>query len=204
MRTLVVATHNLRKGREMVDLLSAVSDRWQIRTLGEYEDAPEPEETSDTYEGNAKIKAHSAALFTGEWAIADDAGLEIDAMPGQLGVYSKRFAGVESTFEQKIERILSDLKGVPATDRTARFQCAVVVSEPSGEGHLFQATCEGRIVEAPRGANGFGYDPIFEPIKEDGTPLGFTMAELSMAEKHRISHRGKVLAKVIEFLRSAP
>lgn len=185
----------------MVDLLAAVRDRWEIRALTDFEDAPEPDETSDQYMGNAIIKARSAALFTGEWAVADDAGLEIDAMPEDLGVFSKRFAGVETTFEQKIERILATLQGVPEDQRTARFQCAVVICEPSGEVHEFFATCEGRIVLQPRGSNGFGYDPIFEPILEGGVPLGKTMAELPMSEKHQISHRGKVLKKVIEFLK---
>lgn len=200
MRTLVVATHNAKKGQEMIDLLGAVGDRWKIRDLTEFEDAPEPEETSKEYMGNAIIKATSAALFTGEWAVADDAGLEIDAMPEELGVYSKRFAGLETTFEQKIERILRTLEGVPEERRTARFQCAVAIAEPSGKVHEFIATCEGRIVSQPRGSNGFGYDPIFEPILDDGTPLGKTMAELSMSDKHQISHRGKVLRKVIDCL----
>lgn len=200
MRTLVVATHNAKKGQEMIDLLGAVGDRWEIRALTEFEDAPEPEETSKEYMGNAIIKATSAALFAGEWAVADDAGLEIDAMPEDLGVYSKRFAGLETTFEQKIERILRTLEGVPEERRTARFQCAVAIAEPSGKVHEFTATCEGRIVSQPRGSSGFGYDPIFEPILDDGTPLGKTMAELSMSDKHQISHRGKVLRKVIDFL----
>lgn len=196
---LVIATHNRKKAGEMTTILSERFPTWEFLTLADYEGAPEPEETADTYEGNAVIKAESACRFTGEWCLADDAGLEIDALPGELGVWSKRFQGEETPFDEKMRVILSRMEGVPESQRGARFNCWVALARPAEEVVAFNAVCEGRIAEAPSGGGGFGYDPIFW-LPE----LGCTMADLSAEEKHRVSHRGKVLAAVGDFLSRLP
>ncbi len=182
---LVIATHNRKKAGEMLTILSERFPTLELRTLADYDGAPEPEETGSTYAENATIKAESAARFTGEWCLADDAGLEVDALDGAPGLYSKRFGGEDLPFPQKSDLLLSKLEGV--TDRAARFRCCVALVGPS-LATTFEAICEGRIAERPSGGGGFGYDPIF-----DLPEMGRTMADLSAAEKHAISHRGKVL-----------
>ncbi len=194
----MIATHNAKKGREMVQILSEAIPDLQIKTLADYPGAPEPEETGDTYPENAAIKAHSAAEFTGEWTLADDAGLEIDALPGELGLYSKRFAGEETPFPEKMQIILDRMTGLPVAERAARFVCCVALTSPSGDTVTFLATCEGRIAESPSGAGGFGYDPIFYLPEK-----GCCMADLTAEQKHAISHRGKVLALVIDHLKES-
>lgn len=195
MRRLVIATHNPKKAVEMRQILGARFADLELLTLAEYPGAPEPEETGDTYAENAAIKARSAAEFTGEWCLADDAGLEIDALPGELGVHSKRFAGKETSFVEKMAIILDLMRDVPTEQRGARFQCFVCLACPERDPVVFSAACEGRIAAAPSGGGGFGYDPIFW-LSE----LGCTMADLTAEQKHAISHRGKVLAKVAEFV----
>jgi len=198
MRRLVIATHNPKKAREMHQILGARFPELELLTLVDYSGAPEPEETGDTYEANAIIKAESAASFTGEWCLADDAGLEIDALPGQLGVHSKRFAGEETPFTEKMARILASMSATPESERGARFRCFVALAHPGESTRVFSATCEGRIASEPSGAGGFGYDPIFWL-----PDLGCTMADLTAEQKHAISHRGKVLAQVAEFIACA-
>ncbi len=183
---LVIATHNRKKAGEMLTILQARFPDLELRTLADYDGAPEPEETGTTYAENAAIKADSAAAFTGEWCLADDAGLEIDAMDGAPGLYSKRFGGEDLPFPEKIALILSKLKGV--TERAARFRCDVALAGPGFQTQVLEAVCEGRIAETPSGNGGFGYDPIFY-LPE----LNRTMADLTPEEKHAVSHRGKVL-----------
>ena len=185
---LVIATHNRKKAGEMVTILSRRFPELEILTLADFPEAPEPEETGITYEDNALIKAESAAQATGEWCLADDAGLEIDALPGELGVYSKRFAGEETSFPEKMAIILDRMRATPLEERGARFRCFIALARPGSDSKVFSATCEGQISSAPSGAGGFGYDPIFW-LPE----LGRTMADLTADEKHAISHRGKVL-----------
>lgn len=193
---LVVATHNLKKGGEMVTILSRGLPGIQILTLADFPGAPEPEETGSTYPENAAIKSESAAAFTGEWSLADDAGLEIDALDGAPGLYSKRFGGEDLPFPEKMALILEKLKDLPDEERTARFRCCVALTSPQRETRVFESTCEGRIAREPKGQGGFGYDPIFY-LPE----LGRHMAELTPDEKHGISHRGKVLRQVIAALK---
>lgn len=197
MPVLVIATHNVKKAGEMVTILARRLPGLEIRTLAEYPGAPEPEESGTTYAENATIKAESAARFTHEWSVADDAGLEIDALDGGPGLHSKRFEGEETPFAEKMRRILERLDGVPTETRGARFRCCVAVAAPgvASPTKVFEATCEGRIALAPSGSGGFGYDPIFS-LPE----LGCTMADLTADQKHAISHRGKVLALVGEDL----
>jgi len=205
LRRLVIATHNRKKGGEMIQILGKRFPQLELRTLADYPDSPEPDETGTTYAGNAIIKAESAARTTGEWALADDAGLEIDALNGEPGLWSKRFAGEETPFPEKMRRILELLDSVPEQRRTARFRCCVALSpgcvtnQPSqenlGRSVVFEATCEGRIALEPSGAGGFGYDPIFFLPEQ-----GCTMADLTAEQKHSISHRGKVLRILGDFL----
>lgn len=182
---LVIATHNAKKAGEMLTILHARFPALELRTLVDYPGAPEPEETGTTYAENAAIKADSAAAFTHEWCLADDAGLEVDALGGAPGLYSKRFGGEALPFPEKIALILS---GMGDGARGARFRCCVALAHPGEETRVLEATCEGRIAESPSGNGGFGYDPIFF-LPE----LGRTMADLTAAEKHAVSHRGKVL-----------
>lgn len=188
---LVVATHNAKKAGEMTTILQARFPSLAILTLADFPGAPEPEETGDTYAENAVIKAESAAAFTGEWCVADDAGLEIDALPAELGVFSKRFIGENAPFSEKMRVVLERMAGVPEDGRGARFRCFVALAAPGRPTELFEGVCEGRIAYEPSGSGGFGYDPIFW-LPE----LGCTMADLSPAEKHAVSHRGKVLRKL--------
>lgn len=195
--TLVIATHNRKKAGEMVQILSERFPGLNLKTLADYKGAPEPEETGTTYADNARIKSESAAAFTGEWSLADDAGLEIDALDGAPGVHSKRFEGEDTPFPEKMARILELLKHTPEEKRGARFRCCIAQTSPQGDTQLFEATCEGRIAHEPSGSGGFGYDRIF--FLPD---LGCTMADLTPEQKHAISHRGKVLRMLAERLES--
>lgn len=190
---LVIATHNRKKAGEMVTILSRRFPSLEILTLADYEGAPEPDETGDTYFENAAIKADSACAFTGEWCLADDAGLEVDALDGAPGLYSKRFGGEDLPFPEKMAMILDALAG--RTDRGARFRCVVALARPGSKTVCFESTCEGQIGESPSGSGGFGYDPIFYLAE-----LGCTMADLTADQKHAISHRGKVLAQFGDWL----
>jgi XTP/dITP diphosphohydrolase len=192
---LVIATHNRHKAQEMVTILSNRFPTLQLLTLADFDGAPEPDETGACYAENAAIKAESAVRFTGEWCLADDAGLEVAAMNGEPGLHSRRFAGAETPFPEKMRMIFERLAGVPVAGRGARFVCWVALARPGSPTELFSATCEGRIADAPSGNGGFGYDPIFWlPTRN------CTMADLTAEEKHAVSHRGKVLAKVGDFL----
>lgn len=194
---LVIATHNRKKAGEMIQILSKRFPSLELLTLADYPNAPEPEETGETYVENASLKAYSASEATDEWCLADDAGLEIDAMGGEPGLHSKRFEGEETPFPEKMRRILDRLRDTPEADRGARFRCCVVLSPPSlpSGALVFEATCEGRIASEPSGGGGFGYDPIFFLPERN-----CTMADLSAEEKHSISHRGKVLKMVGDYL----
>jgi XTP/dITP diphosphohydrolase len=197
MKTLVIATHNPKKAKEMSEILGERFPQLEWKTLADYPNAPEPEETGTTYAENALIKAQSAARHTGEWSVADDAGLEIDAMDGAPGLHSKRFAGEQTPFDQKMRIILERLQGLAEKRRGARFRVNVALAPPDSAEppRIFEGVCEGRIAFKPVGEHGFGYDPIFY-LPE----LGKTMAQLPPEEKHKISHRGMVLARFAEFL----
>ncbi len=186
-RKLVIATGNRKKGTEMAQILSETG--LEILTLADFPGADQDvEETGSTYAENAAIKARAAVAATGLVCIADDAGLEIDALDGQPGLYSKRFLGEETPFPEKMRRILEMLRDVPDERRGARFNCAVALATPDGKLYECRGICEGRIAHEMRGEYGFGYDPIFL-LPE----LGSHMAELPPEEKHKISHRGKAL-----------
>ncbi|MCS7300479.1 MAG: non-canonical purine NTP pyrophosphatase [Fimbriimonadales bacterium] len=199
-KLIVIASHNRSKSREIEQVLrTGLSDLpVEIRLLADYPNAPEPpDENADSYVGNAVIKARACAAFTGALSFADDAGLEIDALNGQPGLYSRRFAGEETPFTVKMGILLERLKDVPPERRTARFRCAVAIALPTGEVYTFEDTLEGRIADAPRGQAGFGYDPIFYV-----PALGCTLAELPSEFKNRISHRARVMRRAIPKLRA--
>lgn len=195
-KVLVIASKNEKKSKEMKDILeSLLGGDWEVKTLIDYPHYEEPEETADSYAENARIKAETAMRETGEMCIADDAGLEIDALEGKPGVHSKRFAGEKTPFPEKIRQILEMLRGVPEEKRTARFRCFVAIAPPGKETRIFEASKEGKIAFEPRGTAGFGYDPIFY-LPE----VGKTYAEMQPEEKNKISHRFLVLKKVAEWL----
>jgi XTP/dITP diphosphohydrolase len=166
---------------------------WRFSAAGELDDEwPSPEETGETFEANARIKAVAARERFGFAALADDSGLEVDALEGEPGVYSSRYAGPCANDAENNSRLLLALQDVPEAERTARFRCAIVFIADDGVEIVAQGTCEGRIGFEGRGEHGFGYDPLFYP---DATP-GRTMAELTLAEKNAISHRGAALREL--------
>ena len=193
---LVLATGNPGKIREIQQILSDAGVRLVpvAQVLG-YQ--PEVEESGSTFEENARIKAEAVARLTGLPALADDSGLEVDALDGRPGVWSARYAGPGADNDAKISKLLGELQDVPDEKRTARFRCVVCLVEPVAAAErrevLAQGTCEGRIARAPRGNGGFGYDPIFWL-----PDVGKTMAELSSEEKNARSHRAAALRALLE------
>lgn len=185
--TLVLATNNEHKLEELAAMLGDLPVR--VVGLREFPGAPQVDETGTTFAENAILKARAAAEHTGQWAMADDSGLEVDALDGQPGVYSARFTGPDATDRDNNEKLLRLLEHVPDERRTARFRCALALVSPAGEIFVDEGTCEGVIARAPRGAGGFGYDPLFV-VPE----LGRTFAELPPSVKDRISHRARAFS----------
>jgi len=178
---IVLATRNAGKVRELQALLG---DLVEIESL-----EADVDETGATLDENARIKAEAARLRSGEPGLGDDSGLEVAALDGRPGVRSARYAGESATDADNIARLLHDLRGVSGRRRGARFRCVLALCWPGEPLRTFEGVCRGRILEAPRGAGGFGYDPVFE-VPE----LGKSFAELAQKEKNRISHRGKAVA----------
>jgi XTP/dITP diphosphohydrolase len=182
---IAIASRNEGKLRE----IAAICADWPVRwvTVRDHPDAwPDVEETGSTYLENALLKARAVAEFTGEAALADDSGIEVDALGGGPGPRSARYAGEDSSEERNLSALLSALKGVPTSGRTARYRCIATLVLPDGQERSAEGVCEGTLTAKPRGSGGFGYDPIFVPAGWD-----VTMAELPAAEKDRISHRGR-------------
>lgn len=190
-RVLVVATHNEDKAAEIRALLAPLG--FKVRMLPELTGAPAPEETGETFEENALLKARDALRLTGLPCLADDSGLCVDALGGAPGVFSARFGGFSSAGERNAH-LLRQMEGI--SDRRARFVCAVACLFPDGRELLAEGRCEGEILAAPRGTGGFGYDPLFYLPQ-----LSRTMAELTGAEKGRVSHRGAALRAFAEMLK---
>jgi len=192
-RVLLIATHNPGKRRELMALLADLPLRLtDLMELGIREVAEEPH---DSLEENARWKAAHYAAHSGLWTLADDSGLEIDALGGAPGVHSARFAGPGVDDLARIREVLSRMEGVPWPQRTARFRCVIALARPGEVPVLVEGRIEGHIAFEPRGSFGFGYDPIFY-IPE----LGKTMAELPMEVKNRISHRARAARKAREIL----
>lgn len=184
----VMATHNPNKLRELERILEPLHIEVATANLREVE------ETGTTFAENAFLKAKAACEETGLPAVADDSGLAVDALDGAPGVYSARYAGPDATDAQRMEKLLDALKDVPMERRTARFVSAICVVYPDGERLDVEGVCEGRVAQAPRGSDGFGYDPVF--LVGDKT-----YAELTPAEKDAVSHRGKALRELAALLK---
>lgn len=196
MNEIIIATKNKGKAREFIEALEPLG--YIVKTLLDYPHLKDIEETGITFEENAILKAEGISKQIGKMIIADDSGLIVDALNGEPGVYSARYAGEEKNDEANIDKVLEKLKGVSDRERTARFYCALAVASPNKKTITVSGTCEGIILHKRKGNNGFGYDPIFF-VPE----LGKTMAELETDEKMKISHRGAALKKLKEILSSS-
>ena len=191
---LLVATRNAGKLKEIGLLLSGTGIR--MKSASEFPSLPEVEEDGITFEENALKKARTMADLTGILTLADDSGLEVDALEGLPGVRSSRYAGDAASDADNIRKLLAALTGVPLPRRKAAFRCVMALCQPKGECRLFAGHLEGTILEEERGSGGFGYDPVFL-VPE----YGRTLAELPTEIKNRISHRGKALCQALAFLR---
>lgn len=192
---VVLATRNEHKGQELKALLDG--EGLIIRTLAEFPDAPDVVEDGVTCEANAIKKAREIARHTGLPAIADDTGLEVTALGGRPGVYAARYAGEGATYKDNCAKLLRELDGVPREQRRARFVTVAAIALPTGQSAVVEGSLEGSITEREMGSHGFGYDPIFF-VPESGK----TLAEMSPAEKNRISHRARAFGKAKELIRT--
>jgi XTP/dITP diphosphohydrolase len=201
MIQLLLATGNRGKIAEFQALLGPSVDVVSLADLG----IDSPEETGETFAENATLKARHGAAASGLVTVADDSGIEVDALDGAPGIRSARYAGEPGDDERNRQKLLRELHGMPAQDRSARFVCDIAVATPEGETRTFHGTLEGRVAESLRGDGGFGYDSLLE------LPDGRTVAELTPEEKNAISHRGMALRTalpyihtVVEAMASAP
>jgi XTP/dITP diphosphohydrolase len=190
--SIVVATRNPHKVEEIRAMLAELPVT--VRDLRDFPDCPDVVEDGDTLEANALKKARAAHRCTGLPVIADDTGLEVYYLLGAPGVYSARYAGENATYEDNNRKLLREMTQVPARKRQARFRCVIALVAGDGE-QLFEGKVEGVILHAPRGGNGFGYDPVFRP---DGFDRSY--AELDAGEKNAISHRGRAVQELLSFL----
>ncbi|MDD2774140.1 MAG: RdgB/HAM1 family non-canonical purine NTP pyrophosphatase [Elusimicrobiales bacterium] len=193
--SILIATANPHKAGEIAALLPQTGAEY--KSLADFPALRMPEETGATLEENAALKAVFAAKAAGLWALADDTGLEVDALGGAPGVYSARYSGKERDYPANNAKLLRELAGVPAVKRTARFRTVAALASPSGKILSEEGRLEGKIGFEPRGGNGFGYDPLFIVPS-----LGKTLAELSFAEKNRLSHRRAALAAMIRHIKA--
>ncbi|AWT37014.1 non-canonical purine NTP pyrophosphatase [Deinococcus arenae] len=188
---VVVATSNAGKIREIEEAMQGLG--WTLSPLGSL---PLPEETGTTYEENAALKACAAAVMLGRPALADDSGIEVEALGGEPGVYSARYGNRDSDVERNVY-LLEKLRG--QTNRRAKFVSVVILAYPDGHLETYRGELPGTLLEGPRGANGFGYDPLFVPDGETRT-----LAEMTVPEKRAVSHRGRALAALREAHRDGP
>jgi XTP/dITP diphosphohydrolase len=204
----VLATQNADKAREIVEIFVTLADTpliaysidgiaflvdgpdriaASVAALPKLAAAPDVEETGSTLEENARIKARALADALGLLAVADDTGLEVDALNGAPGVYSARYAGGHASYADNVAKLLRELEGVYPTLRTARFATVAIARSPGGDEIVARGEVEGLVAAAPQGEGGFGYDPVFVPVEGDGR----SFAEMTPAEKHAVSHRGR-------------
>jgi XTP/dITP diphosphohydrolase len=188
---LVLATANPDKAREIAALLPDT-----VELVPRPAGLGDVEETEDTLEGNARLKAAAVAAAAGEAAVADDTGLEVDALGGGPGVYAARFAGEDATYADNVAKLLRELDGVPPAGRRARFRTVALVRFPDGGELVADGVVGGVIADAPRGEGGFGYDPVFVPDGGDGR----SYAEMTLEEKQAVSHRGRAFRALAELL----
>jgi len=190
---IVLATRNKKKVEEMSRILEGMDI--VIRTLDDFPSCPEVEEDKDTFEGNAVKKAISIAECTNKIAVADDSGLEVYALNGAPGVMSARYSGENTGDAANIEKLLDEMRDIPDEKRVARFVCCIALAFPAGNFVTFVGFAEGKIGIEPRGRMGFGYDPVFYPAG-----YGRTFAEMTPGEKDALSHRGKAIEKLKDYL----
>jgi len=186
---VVIATRNAGKLREIKEILAPLN--LKILSLKDFSGISEITEDGSSFAQNAAKKAREVARQTGRLAIADDSGLAVDALRGRPGIFSSRYAGEKSTDEEKYQKLLEEMRGIPEQKRHAAFICAIAIATPQGRVELLEGKCGGQIALAPRGEHGFGYDPVFF-LPE----LGKTMAELDPEVKNRVSHRARALEKL--------
>ncbi|KRG14432.1 XTP/dITP diphosphatase [Lederbergia galactosidilytica] len=191
---VMIATKNKGKASEFATLFSQFG--LEVSTLLDIENHPDIEETGNTFEENARIKAETLSLELNEMVLADDSGLIVDELDGAPGIYSARYAGVEKNDEANIDKLLYEMRDVPENKRTARFYCALALAIPGEETIFVSGKCEGKILTERHGVNGFGYDPIFF-----ASEVGKSMAELTNKEKNKISHRSEALKNLEPILR---
>jgi XTP/dITP diphosphohydrolase len=191
---LAIASRNPGKIREIL----AICADWPVEWLTADERWPQVEETGATYEANASLKARAVAEALRVPAVADDSGIEVDALGGAPGPRSARYAGEGASDEANLRALIGAVSGVPASGRTARYRCIATVAWPDGRRISAEGVCEGHLLSTPRGSGGFGYDPIFVPAGWDET-----MAELTPQQKDRISHRGRAFRALADGLRAA-
>jgi XTP/dITP diphosphohydrolase len=189
VKNLVIATNNPHKFKEIQSILGNLPV--PITSLSAFPDVPVLEEKGSTYLENAVHKARTVAQVTGHWALADDTGLEVDAIGGDPGLYSARYAGEGVSFDENKQKLLSVLEGIPWDERGALFRCVMALVSPSGETFEAEGTVSGYITEKEQGTGGFGYDGLFYL-----TELGKTLAELGPDDKNRVSHRARALEKL--------
>lgn len=195
---LVLATANVHKLREMRDMLKSMlrsAKNFDIISLMNFPDYKAPEESGSTFQANAEIKAVDAARTLKRWVIADDSGLVVPALNGEPGIRSRRYSGENATDKENNKKLLERMQGLQDIQRSAYYECCICVCSPEGKFKIFTGHCEGLIVDAPKGGNGFGYDPLF--LKHDHQK---TFGELTEDTKNRISHRRKALDKAVTFI----
>ncbi|HLU41276.1 MAG TPA: RdgB/HAM1 family non-canonical purine NTP pyrophosphatase [Microthrixaceae bacterium] len=191
---VVLASANPKKAAELAEILAGSGLR--IELLPRPGDVPEVDEDADDFLGNARLKAAALAEATGLPALADDSGLEVDALGGAPGVHSARYAGETATDHDNVVKLLDELEREPAGERSARFWAVIVLRWPDGRELVAEGAVEGTIAATPRGDGGFGYDPVFVPVEGDGR----TFAEMTADEKHAISHRGRAFRNLLAAL----
>jgi XTP/dITP diphosphohydrolase len=191
---LLIATHNRGK---LIEYQEMLDDHFELVTLDDVGIRDDVDETGATLAENARLKALTYARTSNLLTLADDSGLEVDALGGEPGVYSKRYAGENKSDAERNVFLLKKLRDVPRGKRSARFRCAIAIATPNGKLWETDGACEGEIMFEPRGTNGFGYDPIFQVAER-----GVRMAELSTAEKNKISHRARAAEKARKILKT--
>ena len=217
----VLATQNADKAREIVEIFVALADRpliaysidgiaflvdgpdriaASVAALPVLTEPPDVEETGNTLDENARIKASALADALGLLAVADDTGLEVDALQGAPGVYSARYAGENASYADNVAKLLTELEGVDPSRRTARFATVAIARGPDGHEVVARGEVEGLVAAAPRGDRGFGYDPVFVPVEGDGR----SFAEMMPEEKHAVSHRGRAFRALAQALARTP
>jgi XTP/dITP diphosphohydrolase len=192
VRTILIATRNKHKTREIGQMLG---QQWTVLDLSTLPDAPEIEETGVTFQENAALKALAISQLSDELIVADDSGLEVDALQGAPGVYSARYAGKNATDAENRHLVMRNLAAQSISESPGRFRCSVAVARKGELLGIFDGTVEGKVILEERGSNGFGYDPIFVPER-----LRQTFGEVPAEMKHSISHRARALKKLVDFL----